>query len=212
MRCDCGRAIPDELIDKTRAGVIEALVCSKARGGCGRRQDRRFFDERVSLADARDQLHVKLDAGARCPCCDQYSKRYRRKLSSGIARWMIALERLHQIGLEWVHVSWIAAVVGGTLPSTAKALPIGQSPIGTGDYAKARYWGLIEDRPSSTASKKDSGYWKITEKGRLFVTTGTVLASHVILYNNECQGFDGDPISIRDALGSRFDYAELMSS
>ena len=43
-QCDCGRVVPDELVEKLRSGHITTLVCSRGRGGCGQRQDRAYFD------------------------------------------------------------------------------------------------------------------------------------------------------------------------
>ena len=34
--------------------------------------------------------------------------------------------------------------------------------------------------------------------------------STVVTYNGEPVGFEGDEITIREALGTKFDYAELM--
>jgi len=164
-----------------------------------------------SLSKARAYVGEGLDDGVRCPCCGQFARRYRRKLNVGIARWLIALVRLHAADLEWVHIAWIAAVVGGEAPASALRRRIGASPIGSGDYAKARYWGLIEDRPSDSDAKKDSGFWCITDKGRDFVKGTIRLPERVVIYNNECEGFDGDDISIYDALGNRFNYADLMA-
>lgn len=191
FHCTCSKLIPEALVIRLLKESLR-LKCS----GCGE-------------VWTRDRL---LDEGIRCPCCAQFAKRYKRKLNVGIARWLIALERLHRTGLEWVHIAWIAAVVGGEQPAVARKLPIGASPIGSGDYAKARYWKLIEDRPSDDSAKKDSGFWRITEKGRAFVVGGLRVPERVILYNNELQGFDGSPITIQEALGQKFDYSELMEA
>jgi hypothetical protein len=157
-------------------------------------------------------LRSSLDDGAKCPCCGQFAKRYRRKLNSAMARWLIALAQLHALGHEWVHISWVAAVVGGVAPWAAQAKPVGLSPIGSGDYAKARYWALVVDRPSADQAKKDSGYWRLTDTGRAFVEGTIKLHAYAVLYNNVCEGFEGGLVSIVDALGAGFDYDELMRS
>ena len=38
----------------------------------------------------------------------------------------------------------------------------------------------------------------------------TIIAKHVYIYNNTCQGFSIDFTSIRQALGDKFNYSELM--
>lgn len=212
--CVCGRSVPEEVVVHLHNKPLTSARCSVTLGGCGKRISKDQLEikksENPTLAEARVNLRNHLNDGVSCVCCGQFAKRYKRKLNTGIARWLIALERLHCTGLEWVHIAWIAAVVGGKNPISAQKLPIGKSPIGSGDYAKARYWQLIEDRPSATTAKKDSGYWKLTSKGRSFVNKSIKVPSRVILYNNICEGFDGDDITITDAIGTNFNYDELM--
>ena len=201
MKCSnpaCAREIPVEVIFKIVKGN------GVARCSCKTETVVPFPVVKAAVASC-------LDEGVKCPACDQFAKRYRRKLNSAISRWLIALVRLHGEGLDWVHVAWIAAVVGGESPTTAKTRPIGASPIGSGDYAKARYWSLIEDQPSDDESKKDSGFWRITGQGRAFVAGATSLHAKVILYNNAFEGFTGKRVTIKEALGSKFNFQDLMN-
>lgn len=56
----------------------------------------------ITLAEAQQWLAERITGGARCPCCNQYSKVYRRQINSGMARSLIAMYRAG--GLDWVHV------------------------------------------------------------------------------------------------------------
>ena len=79
-----------------------------------------------SLKDARDWLRKKASKGARCPCCRQYVKRYRRPLGATMARVLIAFYKKP----GWNRVKDL----------------LGKNDYG-GDYAKLVYWNLLEGRP-----------------------------------------------------------------
>lgn len=72
-----------------------------------------------------------------------------------------------------------------------------------GDFPKLRFWGLIE--PGVT-----DGYYRITNKGFLFVECKTKVESNVMLYNNKSYGFKGKYVDIRECLKKKFDYELLM--
>ncbi len=163
----------------------------------------------MALWEARDRLQAQLDEGARCPCCEQYARRYRRKVNSAMARWLIALARIHEESEQsWVHVAAIAAVVAGR--SVRRALELRAGPIGTGDYAKTRHWGLAISQPNEDPAKRDSGFWQLTARGSAFVGDRIEVPCYAVIYDNELQRLEGGSVSIRDALGRRFNYQELM--
>ena len=63
-----------------------------------------------TLTRARQRLHARLDEGLFCPCCDQYAKRYRRKMNSGMVRSLINIYRNgYQDSLEWVYIPNLSA-------------------------------------------------------------------------------------------------------
>jgi hypothetical protein len=45
----------------------------------------------MTLADAQKWLAERVKGGARCPCCNQFTKVYRRQINSGMARSLIAM-------------------------------------------------------------------------------------------------------------------------
>jgi hypothetical protein len=84
--------------------------------------------------------------------------------------------------------------------------------VAGGTLATLRHWKLIEqqEQPDGERSKKASGFWRPTELGVNFVRRMARVPSHVVLYNNEVEGFTETTTDIEEALGKHFDYAELM--
>ena len=99
---------------------------------------------------------------------------------------------MYKSNKEWVH-------------------PLKDLKTNNGDYAKLRFWGLLQsssDEPEE--DKKSSGFWKITDKGKKFVENSITIKEKAYLFNNKCYGFTGEEINIVQALGNKFSYSELM--
>lgn len=146
----------------------------------------RYLD---TLSRAQRQVRDGLADGTICPCCKQRAQEYHRKLNSGMASALIAV--WVRFGQEWAHVPDVAARIGG-------------------DFAKLRHWGLVRESSGKREDGGRQGDWKITSLGREFVLGLTTVPSHITIFNNEVSGRDGADITIRDALGDRFNYDELM--
>lgn len=145
----------------------------------------------ITLSEAQQWLADHVMTGARCPCCNQYSKIYRRQINSGMARSLIAMY-LHGPQGQWVHV-----------PSKVGAR--------SREEGKLRYWGLIEEQVDVQRDDGGrAGYWRLTDAGRAWVTGRCTVPKFAAVYNNTVLRRYGDPISITDALGSKFNYSELM--
>ncbi len=158
----------------------------------------------VSLEDAKVWLRVHSPKGAECPCCTQHVKIYKRHINSSMAFVLIMLHL--KSNDEWIHVqSWIHE--HSLQSKVAAAL--------RGDFAKLRYWGLIETQSGKSkrgGSPGRTGYHRITERGHAFAAGEVVVPKYACVYAKKFLGFaGGQRVSIRDALGSAFDYAELMS-
>lgn len=157
----------------------------------------RAFTDGETLGAARRWLREQARAdGASCPCCGQFVKVYRRSLNAPIA---VALIRAHRYrgGDPW-H-----------LPTLFGA---------SGDIAKARYWGLIE--PASDELREDgsprNGWWQITDTGGAWVQGMTGLWRYAFVFDGNLLQFDrSDPAGptwrVQQALGKKFNYAELMA-
>jgi len=113
-----------------------------------------------------------------------------------MAKWLIKLARAAVLSPEgWVHTTEIASKGG--------------------DYAKLKFWGLIEQKPhEDDPSKKDSGFWKPTSKGVEFVQARCNVPRVALVYNGKLIKFENDneTVSIIDCLGKKFDYRELMGT
>lgn len=145
----------------------------------------------ASLSAAQEWLRDRVDDGETCPCCTQFAKVYRRKLTAPVAQVLIAMYR--HAGTGWVH-----------LPELG---------LSRGDEAKARYWKLIEqpaDAEREDGSKR-VGYWRLTPLGVEFVHNRARVAKYARIYDGRCLALDDtETVSIVDVLGAKFDYRQLM--
>lgn len=140
----------------------------------------------TSLGDAKEWLRRRVEDGEKCPCCGQFSKVYKRKINSGMARALISMYK--QSTLEWFH-----------LPSVRTWT--------SRDEAALAYFGLIEQAGVGFAQ----GTWRVTELGQLFVLGRIRVHKYARVYDGRLLGLQGDLVDIKDALGDKFDYEELMS-
>lgn len=144
------------------------------------------------LTDARDWLRDRLDDGEKCPCCTQFAKVYRRKINSGMA---YALLRFYNaVGREWGHKPDVLKGVGAAAR----------------DESLLRYWGLFEESTEQRDDGGRSGWWRVTEVGEDFALRRVRVPKYARIYDGRCLGLTGELIDIRDALGDRFSYEELM--
>lgn len=145
------------------------------------------------LGEARDWLRNRIDEGASCPCCQQYARVYRRKITSRQAHGFILVWRA--AGIDWVHIPTV-------------------HPAFTGDGGKLsmlRYWGLLEEADDKRDDGGRAGWWRITSRGRLYLDDQLRVPKYARTYDGRCLSLVGEPVGIRDALGTRFRYDELMA-
>jgi hypothetical protein len=163
----------------------------------------------TTLEDAKKWLRDRFGKGATCPCCNQFVKLYDRKLNKSMAYVLLLIARYYRrVEVKpdaWLHVpSYIAEVAIGN-PRRAAAV--------RGDWAKLKYWGLIEEKPDVRADGSSRvGYWRLTQLGRQFVAREVKVPARVFVYNGEPLHRDvEEQITIDDALTTEFSYAEIMS-
>lgn len=143
-----------------------------------------------TIAESKTYLREHWEKGCKCPTCGQLVKLYKRKLNSGMAFFLI---NLYKAGEGWHH---------------ARNLMHGSFSM---DYAMLRRWGLITEQPNTDETKRTSGFWRITDAGRQFVEETKTVPTRVHIYNDVIVGFSEEHTTIREALGKRFNYNELMS-
>lgn len=150
----------------------------------------------TTLAEARRHLIAHLDEGVHCPCCDQYARRYKRKLNSGMVRALLWLVQVHRQGNgDWVDVQ---------VNAPAWLLRTKQLPT-------TRYWGLVERAPNDASTRKSSGQWRPTDLGIRFAFGDVRVPRHVYVYNDVVEAFSAERTDVIEALGDRFSYSELMA-
>jgi hypothetical protein len=146
-----------------------------------------------TLHDARQWLRDRVDDGARCPCCTQHAKVYRRKITGAMARALIAL---HQAGGadEYVYA-----------PDILREHRL------VADAAKLRYWHLVTELDEPRDDGGRAGYWQITPHGVHFLRGDLRVPKYARVYDGRRLGFTGEPVSVGDCLGEPFRLDELMA-
>lgn len=144
----------------------------------------------MMLEDAQDWLRNRVDDGARCPCCNQFAKIYKRKLTeSQVGTLRRLLDRQRQIG-GWVH------------------LPDVHQP--SRDFATTAYFGLSEQSAEERPDGGKSGYWMVTSDGINFLRGRYPVHKYARIYDGRCLGYEGDQVTVDD-IAPQFRLDELMS-
>ena len=149
------------------------------------------FTDDMTLGEARALMSEAIFDGQVCPCCTRMAKVYKRTIYKGMIESLVGLYQNNGTD-EFVHWSVY-------------------SP-GHGDFAKLRYWDLIEESDQIRKDGGKAGYWKITDEGKSFLRGKTKIPKHALIYDGDLIGLDStETISIVDAAGEDFDLSVLMS-
>jgi len=165
-----------------------------------------FNPETTTIAQARKMLQEHALKGAICPCCRQEVKMYTREINSTMAYTLIILHRHFSEDKGWLHV-----------PSYLSQMSVIGSAVRGGDFAKLRYWGLLEPKPVEKKSdkRKDGskrvGFYRMTEKGHKFVLGEVTVPKVALIYNGKHHGFAPGEVTIKECLGNEFNYDDLMA-
>ncbi len=85
--------------------------------------------------------------------------------------------------------------------------------IRTNQLGTLAHWQLVTPKHNTKdPRKKHLGWWKPTQWGIDFVYESTRVPKYVYLYDNHPRRFSEEMTTIKEALGDRFDYEELMGS
>lgn len=164
--------------------------------------DPKFDPKTTTLAQAQQVLKDHAVEGAVCPCCRQLVKLYTREITSSMAYVLILLHRHFEKAPDYIHV-----------PNYLSDMTKLGSMIRGGDFAKLRYWGLLEEMPD--AKRKDgskrAGFYRMPEKGHQFAKGEIKVPKTVFLYNDTFLGFGPGDTSIHECLGKDFNYDDLMA-
>jgi hypothetical protein len=152
-----------------------------------------------TIAEAKHFLRANFEKGVDCPCCGQFVKLYKRKLNSGMAITILRIynESIDDFG-KWIPVKEFLRI---------------NKYKNSHDWTLLKHWGLLEEKEIVKDSEdNNSGFWKITPKGRQFVMNEINVPNKVHIYNNKVLGFSDDQTNIIDSLGKNFNYTELMNN
>ena len=149
-----------------------------------------------NLEEAKNELRKTLNTtGAICPCCNQFTKIYRRKISCNSAYGLIILSQK----------------VSGEFHLEQKLCELDLLKIIRSDFPKLRYWGLIQPLEGKREDGSNrNGYYIITEQGRMFAQNKISLPKYMHIYNNVALKNSGEFVKITDCLGDKFNYEEIM--
>lgn len=150
------------------------------------------INEHTPLGQVREHLREHWHEGLACPACKQRVQLYRRKLNSGMAYALVVMWKRH--GTRWQDKTVTLRGVGAAAR----------------DESLLRFWGLLEEDTRPREDGGRAGIWRVTLAGAEFVREQRRVQSHALVFDNVCYGLDGDPITIRQALGNRFNLDELL--
>lgn len=144
-----------------------------------------------TLREAKGDLNVRVTSGegVTCPCCGQLAKMYKRKINSTMARAAITMFRAGP-SAGFMHVP--------SLPGDMH------------EVSQLVWWGLIEEKPGRRDDEGRHGWWRLTKEGVEFVLGQRKVVKYMLVYDHNVIGSEGDLVDIKDALGSKFNYHELM--
>jgi hypothetical protein len=71
------------------------------------------------------------------------------------------------------------------------------------DWGKLCYWNL--------AQHNEDGNWRCTERGYFFLHDKIKVPKHAYVFNQDVLGHGDELVGVRDCMGARFDYDELMA-
>jgi hypothetical protein len=151
---------------------------------------RRWILDRLIPTERGRTGKLKANPGVECPACRQNVAMSVRPFDAKMARLMLAMYRGDPYG--WHHTPSLTGDKGG-------------------DSVKSQHWGLIEGRDGEKADGNPrNGFWRLTELGRRFVRGEVTIPRWALLYNEERHALDGPPITIQEALGTDFNYNEII--
>jgi len=151
------------------------------------------FSEREDAVPKMNK-NKNADDGYCCPHCHRLVKRYRRSLNCSMALTLIYLYKSGK--RDWVHVEKFLAENG--YPRS-------------GDFHKLVLFGLLDKMVGEREDgSQRNGYYRLNGKSLLFVEGKLTVPAKAVILNGTFEGFEGENIDIKKALGEKFNYNELM--
>jgi len=155
----------------------------------------------ATVDEAKEWLRKEIfEEGALCPCCTQFAKVYRRPFNTAMAYAIIVFAQRLKVGV-WTDI-----------PEFLEAEKH-SGIVRSREWTRLRFWKLIEpkeDEIREDGSEK-TGIYRLTQAGRDFAFGVTEEAHSIFMYDGRMLRKSPEMVSIREALGKKFNYDELMA-
>jgi len=151
----------------------------------------------LDVRAAAEAFRAAIENGnvAVCPCCGRNGQVIRRTVHSSMAASLVWLVGVFRRTGDWVYI-----------PDEAP-----RWLINTREWGRMRYWGLVEPRPNIDNRKRTSGVWRPTQLGMDFSDGFVRIPKYVYIFDDTIIERSGDMIHVKDALGKKFSYEELVN-
>lgn len=146
------------------------------------------FSDEMTMREVRILMRQYIRDGIPCPLCLQFAKVYKRTINSGMAVSLLTMWKAATT--DWQHVP---TTVGGK----------------SREEGKLAYWGLVQPKLNEHR-EHERGWWRVTPAGVAWLAGRSTLPRYAMVYNGDVLSLKGANVSLRQALGNRFSYDELM--
>jgi hypothetical protein len=134
------------------------------------------------------------EKGFVCEHCESYVKQYTRSFNANMALCILLLYRFN---------------VRGFIKVEDFLIKNGQKRCG--DFSYLIHYKFLERQEGKREDgSKRTGYYRLTSLGILFAEGKIGAKRKFVILHNKLMGFEGDDIYIKEALGKKFSYEELM--
>ncbi len=161
-----------------------------------------MITQKSTVAEARRSLRKQQKTGAKCPCCERFSKTYKRSITSAMAVALILIKKHFDNDKKkrkWLHVEDYLKTLN--IPSSIR-----------GDFSKLCHWGLLSKLDGNRHDmNKRTGYYTLTSAGIAFVQRKRKVSLYITFRNNKPIYRSKILIDIREALDNKFNYKHLMA-
>jgi hypothetical protein len=165
-----------------------------------------------TLKQARELVQVgRSRGGITCPCCGLLNReRSSRLCRPNVVALVVLYVEHHKAGWDqWVHLGEKLR-----LSRLQGQLSLDGADRGNGDWYRLRFWGLIEGVRSNTDPTAPStgrhARVRMTPLGKSFVEGLEALPERIITFDNKLVRFDGNPVTVSDALGTPFNLVDVL--
>ncbi len=153
-----------------------------------------LFPETIPLGEVAGWVQAHAGEGCECPACGQLVKKWRKTVVS------VSVASLVNLVFAFQRRGGGAGIHRDEFLVTPKDT----------NFSQLALWGLVVVEPNTDERKRTSGVWRPTPLGVRFVEGRDTIPRYVVTLNNEVVGYEGDAITVRQALGQRFDYGALV--